>query len=150
MSQSRVHELTNVELDQHLKRYGKYAATTRSKDQVNADCRGKITVVNMQNSNEGSGTHWCLLYDVRPHEVIWFDSMGAAPPRKVLSFMKSTGKTIRYNPDQLQALGSVVCGYWCEVVAGLLWNGYSLREIIDEYKKQSPSVNDRQIMKKNK
>lgn len=92
---------------------------------------------------------WCLLYDVRPKEVIWFDSMGAAPPDKVLRFMRSTGKEVVYNPYQLQQLGSIVCGYWCETIAKLLWNGYSMREITNEFRKHSAADNDRRIGKKN-
>ena len=145
------HELSNAEIDEHLSRYGKgKVASTRSKDEVTYhDCRGKMTVVNMEDSDKGQGTHWCLLYDCRPDVCIWFDSMGAPPPKKVLRFMKATGKTIEYNPDQLQMLGSIVCGYWCEYIAKLLHStGYSLQEIVDELKKYTPAVLDAALMKK--
>lgn len=93
-------------------------------------------------------TKWCLLYDVNPDATIWFDSMGAAPPTKVMRFVRSTGKPLQYNPNQLQQMGSIVCGYWCEAIAKLLWNGYTLEQILNEFKKHSPAQNDSTIKKK--
>lgn len=52
-----IHELTNDEIDRHLRYMGDHLAATRSKDQVDASCKGKATVVNMEDSNKGNGTH---------------------------------------------------------------------------------------------
>lgn len=52
-----IHELTNVEIDAHLRPMGRFVAPTRSKDEVDASCRGKATVVNMEDSDKGGGTH---------------------------------------------------------------------------------------------
>jgi hypothetical protein len=103
----RLPELSNVDIDRYFKGDPNYSPAI-SKNQISTNLDGKFTVVNMQDSDKGGGTHWVLLYDVRPDEVIWFDSMGQVPPRKAAAFMKQTGKTRIYNPLELQAMGSVV------------------------------------------
>ena len=106
---------------------------------------GKFCVVNMEDSDKGHGTHWVLLYDVRPSEVIYFDSMGQVPPTQIKAFMKRTGKKQVINKLELQALGSVVCGYWCEMVADLLNKGESMSAIQHHFSDTSPQYNDELI-----
>lgn len=114
---SPVHELTNVEIDKYYRNDTGYGGCM-SKDQLDAtEAAGHFTILNMQDSNAGNGTHWVLLDDTNPHLLVYFDSMGAPPPKKVSAFVRkrvdATGKSFVYNPVQLQQMGSSVCGYWC-------------------------------------
>ena len=140
----RFHELSNTDLDRYFASDPHYHPAI-SKNELSSSSIGKFTIVNMQDSNKGQGTHWVLLYDVRPDEVVYFDSMGSVPPRKVAAFMKKTGKEILYNPLQLQAMGSIVCGYWVEMIADLLNEGESMEQIYDHFSTSSPTHNDKLI-----
>jgi hypothetical protein len=141
---TRFHELSNDDLDRYFESNPHYHPAI-SKNELSNSSRGKFTILNMQDSNKGHGTHWVLLYDVRPDEVIYFDSMGSVPPKKIASFLKSTGKEILCNPLQLQAMGSIVCGYWTEMIADLLNRGESLEQIYHHFSLSSPSEDDKLI-----
>lgn len=134
-------ELSNTDLDRYFASDPHYHPAI-SKNELSDSSRNHFTVLNLQSSDAGGGTHWTLLYDVRPHEVIYFDSMGNVPPRKVASFMKRTGKERIYNPLQLQAMGSVLCGYWAEMIADLLNRGQSMENIYQHFSSSSPTHND--------
>lgn len=142
----RFKELSNQDLDAYFAGNRDYHSCI-SKNQIDQSLNGKFCVVNMQDSGAGQGTHWTLLYDVRPDECIYFDSMGQVPPKKVKDFMRKTKKYVIYNPLQLQALGSIVCGYWCEMIADLLNKGESMQQIIAHFSSSSPKHNDQLIKK---
>lgn len=78
-----------------------------SKDRLPSLKKG-FYVINIQNSDEGSGTHWtCLLYD-NDDENIYFDSFGFPAPMEVQQHLKS----YIYNDKQIQNLDSTACGYY--------------------------------------
>lgn len=74
-------------------------------------------------SSTGPGTHWVLLYNCRPHDVLYFDSYGEPPPQEVVRAMITSGKTRWYNSTRLQSLGSEQCGWWVRFVAEELIRG---------------------------
>jgi len=82
--------------------------------------------VNMENANEGGGSHWVLakIYDddsrndeddaKETHKVgaLYFDPFGLDMPREVERFL-SPFKPIPYNNRQIQSLQSTQCGWYC-------------------------------------
>lgn len=142
----RFKELSNVDLDRYFSRDPNYVPAL-SKDQADSKLNGKFSVINMQDSDKGGGTHWVLYYDVRPDECIYFDSMGEVPPKKIMSIMRKTKKYVIYNPLQLQAMGSIVCGYWAEMIADLLNKGETMEQIYKHFSTASPEMNDKLIKK---
>ena len=65
-------------------------------------------IINIQNHDEGSGTHWtCLYYDDKDN--IYFDSFGFAAPMEIQRHLKSYS----YNDKQIQNIDSTSCGYYC-------------------------------------
>ena len=65
-------------------------------------------IINIQNHDEGSGSHWtCLYYDDKDN--IYFDSFGFAAPMEIQRHLKSYS----YNDKQIQNIDSTSCGYYC-------------------------------------
>lgn len=64
--------------------------------------------------NNGPGTHWvCIVNQGDSDNVEFFDSYGLPPPEEAVTFMRTTKKPIAFNTSQIQALGSILCGYYC-------------------------------------
>jgi len=140
-------ELSSSDIDRYFRGDPNYYHCT-SKDLFRpVQLDGRFAVVNMQDSDAGNGTHWVLVYDCRPNEVIYFDSMGEVPPQSIKKFMDWTGKRQVINKLELQAMGSVTCGYWCELIADLLNKGESMKTITSHFSKSSPEHNDELIQK---
>ena len=66
------------------------------------------TIVNMQDSTDGGGTHWVCFYK-SPFISLYFDSFGMVAP---LEIEDSIGKYI-YNKKQIQDIEDSSCGYYC-------------------------------------
>lgn len=70
-------------------------------------------IINLQDSHEGSGTHWCcfIIFDTT---VTYFDPFGVIPPTNVISFARRFQKEIRiiYSADKIQDLNSIYCGWF--------------------------------------
>ena len=69
----KLKELTNLDIDRICSSLRSYGGCL-SKDQLPRRIGRKFYVVNMQDSDKGSGTHWVLL-DNRGRQVIYFDSV---------------------------------------------------------------------------
>lgn len=125
-------ELSNTQIDSVFGQrifHGRYGGCM-SKDQIPHDISDRFFVLNMANHNV-SGTHWVLLYNCKPHEVIYFDSYGVEPPRQVVEAMHRTGKHKAYNSVDFQQLDSNECGWWCIYVALQLLRGFDFQQIVD-------------------
>ena len=122
--------LSNWDLDKMFARNKNYGGTL-SKDEL-PRLQSKFYVVNMSNAGE-EGTHWVMVYNVRPHDVYYFDSFGQFPPEEILTRMQATGKDILRNSQIIQAFNSVRCGYFCALVAQLLDKGYEFLNIMDDF-----------------
>ena len=82
--------------------------------------------INMENSNDGDGTHWVLakIYDdderneedasKQTHKVgaVYFDPFGLDMPKEVERFL-SPFKPIPYNNRQIQSIRTTQCGWYC-------------------------------------
>ena len=67
--------------------------------------------INMQNHDEGNGTHWVYLRVDDEGDVLYFDSFGVPPPKEVKEFVKR--RHIPYSNRQIQDIDSIKCGFFC-------------------------------------
>ena len=88
---------------------------------------GKVYVINIDNEmNEKLrgergivGTHWVAVANLRKRKILYFDSFGFPPPKRIEKFMKKSNnpgtgepKLIEYNSRQIQDISESSCGYW--------------------------------------
>lgn len=79
---------------------------------INPEIGGYI--VNLQSSDQGSGSHWCALYLDKDKTPIYCDSFGIVEPLDVIDFVKRfTNKPIIRNKHQIQNINSGHCGQYC-------------------------------------
>jgi hypothetical protein len=107
--------LSNFEIEDFLTNDPLFGGSF-SKDMLPFPPQPKFYILNLDKST-GPGTHWVLLYNVRPSHVIYFDSFGMPPPRIVNKYMNQTGKRIVINKVNLQNIKSNCCGWYCLYVA---------------------------------
>jgi len=108
-------------------------------------------VVNLQNSNDGNGTHWtCLLK--RNDVSLYFDSYGFICPISVIDFLKPS--IISYNINDIQHLNSILCGYFCiGIMKYLLPYVNDTKKLLNKYNdfinlfSESEIKNDKILMK---
>ena len=116
-----------------------------SKDQLPQELiRTKFYIVNMQDHDEGEGTHWVVFYYNKPLTSIYFDSFGFPPPEDVEEVMK-------YNNDEdIQDLESTACGYFCIAFIKFLHDKQDKQEAYKAFVKifkLDTSQNDRILQK---
>ena len=87
----------------------------------------KLYFINLDNRPNGSGSHWCLLYNADPKYAIYFDPFGIVPPPSIKKWIKK--KTLYYNDIQLQDYKAESCGYYCLYVGFRLIDGITLPDI---------------------
>lgn len=66
-------------------------------------------IINIQNSNDGNGTHWTSLLYNGENDNYYFDSFGSPAPIEVQEKLKD----YYYNDKQIQNMESSACGYYC-------------------------------------
>ena len=92
--------------------------------------------INMQNSEDGGGSHWVLAKILKDndgdHKAIYFDSFGVGMPKEVEAFL-SPFKPIPYNNRQIQDLPTTQCGYYCLYCDYYLNNLRRFEDISDDY-----------------
>ena len=101
---------TDYDLMQKASRMGIPLKGVFSKNELPKKALKGGYVINLQDSDDGNGTHWSCIY-IKPKEAIYFDSFGFAPPFEVIDFCP-TGK-LRYNDVQIQDIDEAYCGDWC-------------------------------------
>jgi len=83
-----------------------------SKDQLPKDRRVGSYYVNMEDSEDGNGTHWVFMRIFDNGKAIYFDSYGTLPPIEIKDFLKpfrpfaTSNRHIQDNPSNK-------CGYFC-------------------------------------
>ena len=79
------------------------------------------TIVNMQSSTDGNGTHWIAFHNggnkypgsAGNRISLYFDSFGCPPPLEIENLLSK--KYVR-NEEQLQDIEESSCGYFCIAV----------------------------------
>ena len=90
-----------------------------SKDQLPKELiREKFYIVNLQDHDAGSGTHWTVFYYNKPLSSIYFDSYGFIAPLDV----ENSIKPYIYNDAEIQDFDSSACGYFCIAFIKFLHN----------------------------
>ena len=90
-----------------------------SKDQLPKDLmRTKFYIVNMQDHDEGNGTHWTVFYYNKPLTSIYFDSFGFVAPTDV----ENRINPYVFNDADVQDYNSSACGYFCIAFIKFLHN----------------------------
>jgi len=75
-----------------------------NKDQLNGIPKNGLYIINMEDSDDGFGTHWVGLWIssnkcMRP---IYFDSFGFQPPPAIVKFVKSISSRLLVNTKEIQ------------------------------------------------
>jgi hypothetical protein len=104
--------LTNFEIEEICKSAKLPLISVCSKDQLPSRRIVGSYYINLQNSNEGSGTHWVFARIFECGKAIYFDSFGIAMPTEVEEFLKPF-KPIAYSNRQIQDIKSELCGRYC-------------------------------------
>lgn len=81
-------------------------------DELNSFVPGQFTVVNIDPTPNGAGTHWTAVV-VNRSRLLYFDSFGAPPPVKIVTLARSAGLPILWNNFIVQDINSDACGYYC-------------------------------------
>ena len=107
-SLSQSNGLTNVQINKMLADVPNYRGCY-SKDQIPKNLRyNDWVVINMEDHNKGSGTHWvCFKMGV---PLTYFDAFGISPPMQVL---KLADRNLLFNDKQIQDMNSTACGWFC-------------------------------------
>lgn len=140
----KLKELSNDDIDRCFAGDSDYGGCF-SKDRLPKSLGSKFYVVNMQDEEKGNGTHWTMVYDCKPSEVIYMDSMGEVPPQSVKKLMNKTRKKQLINRFQLQPMGSSSCGWWCIAVAKALEKGVPMEDFILHFDMHDPEKNDKTL-----
>ena len=116
-----MNELSNFELMDIIKdmKLDYHFGGVFSKDQLPKELiREKFYIVNLQDHDEGSGTHWTVFYYNKPLTSIYFDSYGFIAPLDV----ENSIKPYIYNNAEIQDFDSSACGYFCIAFIKFLHN----------------------------
>ena len=103
--------LTNFELIDLIKDYklDNHFGGVYSKDQLPELIKDKFYIVNLQDHDEGGGTHWTCFYYNYPSTSIYFDSYGFIAPRDVQTRISP----YVFNEKDIQDFNSSACGWYC-------------------------------------
>ena len=86
--------------------------------------RTTFYIVNMQDHDEGNGTHWVVFYYNNPLTSIYFDSFGFVAPLQV----ENRINPYIFNDADVQDYNSSACGYFCIAFIKFLHNKQDKQE----------------------
>jgi hypothetical protein len=103
--------LTNFEIIDIIKdrKLDKHFGGVYSKDQLPELIKDKFYIVNLQDHDEGGGSHWTVFHYNYPSTSIYFDSYGFIAPRDV---QKRISPYV-FNEKDIQDFNSSACGWYC-------------------------------------
>lgn len=136
-----MNSLSNKDLIEIAKKYNIQLRDVLNKDKFTSDLPFGFYIINLQNSNEGEGTHWCALY----YNIvsIWFDPFGFAPPREIINNIDN----YIYNNKQIQNIKQSSCGYYCLAFIKILQNCFNKYKGLEEFKKiWSKNTNNNELI----
>jgi hypothetical protein len=112
--------------------------------------------INMENKNDGDGTHWVLakIYDddsrdedddvKEVHKVgaLYFDPFGLDMPKEIERFLNPF-KPIPYNNRQIQSINTTQCGWYCLSCDYALEHKQNDETYLEDYEKYLALWSDR-------
>jgi hypothetical protein len=131
----KMNVLSNIEMLEILKENNLKITGIFYKDQIPRNNKDGWTIVNLQDSSEGGGTHWVCYYKSEKPIALYFDSYGMVPP---LDIEERLGKLYAYNGQQLQKLEETSCGYF--VMACILCNRHGDINDFEDFLKTFTSI----------
>jgi len=104
--------LSNIDLENMAEKDGLDLIGVFSKDQLPTERRVGSYIVNMQDFDQGCGSHWLTFKIFDNGKAIYFDSFGVIFPEEVGEFLKMF-KPIAWNNRHIQDIKSENCGRFC-------------------------------------
>jgi hypothetical protein len=104
--------LSNIELENMAEKDGLDLIGVYSKDQLPTERQVGSYIINLQDFNDGGGTHWSVFKIFDNGKCCYFDSFGAIFPEEVGEFLKIF-KPIAINNRHIQEINSQKCGWFC-------------------------------------
>jgi hypothetical protein len=104
--------LSNFDLIDYAKKEGLDLLGVYSKDMLPDKKKVGSYIINMQDHNDGNGTHWVAFIIFENAKCCYFDSYGIPAPQDILDFLKIF-KPIATSKRQIQYIDSDKCGYFC-------------------------------------
>ena len=102
--------ISNIELLEILKSVNIKINGVFTKDQIKTPLKDGFYIINLQDSDDGNGTHWVVLYKINDNVSFYYDSFGFPPPDNI---EKILNKKYKYNTKQIQNINSTSCGFYC-------------------------------------
>lgn len=110
--------MTNVDLEEKAVRLHIPLVGVFSKDKLPITNKDGGYIINLQDSDDGPGTHWTAFY-VEGSSKVYFDSFGVIPPLSVQRFLRN--KYV-YSTKHIQNIQSEICGYYVLYFIWFMWN----------------------------
>jgi hypothetical protein len=104
--------LSNIELEDIAEKDGLDLIGVYSKNKIPTERRVGSYIINMQDFEDGNGTHWIAFKIFDNGKACYFDSFGTIYPEDVGEFLKIF-KPIAWNNRQIQHPKSEMCGWFC-------------------------------------
>lgn len=120
--------LSNFDIERICKKIDLPLVGVFSKDKLPKERSVGSYYINMENSDDGDGTHWVLakIYNDADRDenvrrvqrkkdnigALYFDPFGVDMPKEVEEFLKPF-KPIPYNNRQIQSINTTECGWYC-------------------------------------
>lgn len=104
--------LTNFDLEQISDNMKLDLIGVFSKDMLPKERVAGSYIINLQDLNDGEGTHWVVFKIFDNGKACYFDSFGVYPPADINRFLMPF-KPIATNNRQIQDIKSIRCGYFC-------------------------------------
>jgi hypothetical protein len=92
----------------------------------------KVYILNQQNYNQG-GSHWVMPSCLRRH-IVYIDSFGFPPTAGITNWAVASGRAVKFNRCDIQALHSDACGYFAIFCAKQLLAGHSEGQLMSIFK----------------
>ena len=104
--------LSNIDLEDMAEKDGLDLIGVFSKDRLPTERRVGSYIVNMDDYDNSSGSHWISFKIFDNGKAVYFDSFGVIPPKDVDEFLKIF-KPIAWNNRHIQDIKSENCGRFC-------------------------------------
>ena len=124
-------ETSNFDLQDLAQKYDLPLVGVYSKDELPNKIQVGSYIINLQDSTEGSGSHWCLIKIFDKKNVLYFDSFGQPLPLEVLDFLKHY-KPVPYSNRQIQNIDSSRCGLYC-IACDRYMSAIKRRSMLEQY-----------------
>ena len=123
--------LSNFDLEDLAKKFKLPLVGVYSKDELPKKIQVGSYYINLQDSTEGGGSHWCLIKIFDKKNALWFDSFGQPLPLQVLDFLKHY-KPVPYSNREIQDIDSSRCGLYV-VACDRYMNTVKRRQMLEQF-----------------